>query len=141
MAYLTAAELNTHIFPEVMDEIDRGTSDIMDTAIKGAISEAYGFLNRYDRVAIFEAVGDDRNPILLLYVKDIAVWHFINLCSLSIDVAFREKRYDSAMASLLLIQNGKMTPDLPIPIPDDTLPQTDSTIRYGGGRSRNQGFL
>ncbi len=140
MAYLTPAELNTHLYDEVATEISRNDQTKLQFAINAAIQEAYGFLSKYDRTLIFESVDDNRNPILLLYIKDIAVWHYIQLANVTIDLALRERRYEMAIDALVKIQKGTMTPDLPVPLPDDDIPQSGD-VRYGGNRIKQVGFL
>ena len=51
----------------------------------------------YDTEAIFAATGNNRNPILLLYIKDIAVWHFINLANPNVEMQLRQDRYEKAV--------------------------------------------
>ena len=85
MPYLTYTELQTHAYNEVMVEITRGNDDMLGYAITAAIEEAKGYLSGYDIETIFAQEGTDRNAILHLYVKDIAIWHLITLCNVSLD--------------------------------------------------------
>lgn len=91
MAFITAEELETHLYKENIDTISREDETILTAAVDAAIEEAYGYLGAYDRKKIFEATGGQRNPLLLIFVKDIAVWHFINLCNAGCDLELREK--------------------------------------------------
>lgn len=94
MAYLEVEEMTTHIYEEDMDTISHGDDAAMMSAIDAAIEEVQGYLTKYDTGKIFAARGKERNPILLLFVKDIAAWHFCNICNAGVDIEMREKRYD-----------------------------------------------
>lgn len=111
--YLTVEELYTHLHDETVNVISRKTEAIPLAAIDAAIAEAKSYLHDYDAGVIFKARGNNRNPLLLMFVKDIAVWHFVNLGNACIDMDLREKRYDSAISWLRLVQKGDLSPDLP----------------------------
>lgn len=139
MAYLTKEEIGTHLYAGVTTEINRGDDTIINDAIAAAIAEARGYLTAYDMTAIFAATGDDRNPILLLYIKDIAVWHYIQLSNPGVEMELRLKRYEQAIKFLEKVQSGKTNPSLPYP---STPPpgETNTYIKYGGIDKRNNNF-
>lgn len=112
MAFLTVEDMYTHIYQENIDTISRGDDAVMLSAIDAAIEEASGYLTNYDVKKIFAATGNSRNAILLLFVKDIAAWHFVNLCNAGTDLTLREKRYDRAIEWLKNNQN-RNNPSLP----------------------------
>lgn len=95
-----------------MDTISHGDDAAMMSAIDAAIEEVQGYLTKYDTGKIFAARGKERNPILLLFVKDIAAWHFCNICNAGVDIEMREKRYDRAIEWLRNNQN-RQNPNLP----------------------------
>lgn len=140
MAFLTPEEINTHLFDDVLEAIDDETNTKLKTAISAAQEDALGYLTDYDTTAIFSATGDNRNPIILLYCKDIAVWHFIALANPNCDYEARQRRYEFAIAELGKIQSGKKNPQLPRRA-DPTPPAQQGQVRYGNSRRRNQGFL
>lgn len=90
MAYLEIEEMTTHIYEEDMDTISHGDDAAMMSAIDAAIEEVQGYLTKYDTGKIFAARGKERNPILLLFVKDIAAWHFCNICNAGVDMEMRD---------------------------------------------------
>lgn len=116
--FLEVSELSTHIYNELVDAISRSVDDVPERAIDGAICEVKGYLGDFDTDNIFAKTGNDRHPLILLYCKDIAVWHFIVLANPNIEIALREKRYDSAIAWLKGVQSRKITPDLPLKTAD-----------------------
>jgi phage gp36-like protein len=138
MPYLTAAEINTHLYGEVVAEIERQTpaSPLLDTAIKAAIAEVKGYLSAYDKAAIFDATGDDRNPIILLYTKDVAVWHYIQLANPDVDYEQRKERYELAIDYLEKVQSGKAVPELPVPTVEGTA-EGEGFIKFGSNPKRN----
>lgn len=134
MAFLTIEELSTHLYGEVMDEISRSDNDKPQEAIDAAIEEAGSYLrDAYDVAATFAATGNQRNPVLLLYVKDIAVWHFIQLSNVSVEMQLRLDRYEKAVEYLKRVQNGKANPNLPIPAPPTS---NDNWVKWGSNPRR-----
>jgi hypothetical protein len=110
MAFLTPDDLKTHIYGEVVEAITDGDEDILPTAIAAAIGEAKGYMSRYDYETIFASEGDTKDPILLLYVKSMAKWHFIQLANPNIDYEDTKTRYEMATKWLDKIQAGKIVP-------------------------------
>lgn len=113
MAFLTIQELNTHLHDELVETITRGDATIAEAAIDAAIAEAKGYLTRFDCTRIFSASGSKRNQLLLIFVKDIAIWHLINLCNAGTELQFRQDRYERAIDWLKAVQRGDVSPDLP----------------------------
>jgi len=135
--FLTPEELKTHLYGENVDAITRDDDTIVTASVDGAIAEAKGYLGDYNTDTIFGATGSNRNALLLIFVKDIAVWHLINLSNPGIDFELRQKRYDAAIAWLKGVQKGVVTPDLPKTAISETNP---GTISYGSNPKRIQHF-
>lgn len=141
MSFLTTQELETHLYRENIDVISRNDDTILMAAIDAAIAEAYGYLGAYDREAIFGAEGAARNALLLIFVKDIAVWHFINLCNAGVELELRQDRYDRAVAWLRQVQKGEIKPALPVVDEDgDGKPDAAGEYIYGSNPKRKQHF-
>lgn len=139
--YLSPEELKTHLYKANVALIDEGDPTILTAAIDGAVQEAKSYLARYDLKAIFTASGTDRNPLLLIFVKDIATWHFITLCNAGADLEFRRFRYERAVSWLRAVQKGDVTPDLPLLDDDhDGKPDAPGEYIYGSNPKRNQHF-
>lgn len=140
MAYLEINEMNTHIYEEDMDTISHGDDAAMMSAIDAAIEEVSGYLTKYDTSKIFAARGKERNPILLLFIKDIAAWHFCNICNAGVDIEMREKRYDRAIEWLKNNQN-KQNPNLPAaPATAEGHCPLCSSLAFGSNRKRDNHF-
>ena len=114
MAFLTQEELKTHIREEYTELLTRGDETIAEAAIDGAIEEARGYLvNLYDVEEIFAREGKDRNTLLLIFVKDIAVFHLVKMTNSSGYYTHREKIYERAVKWLEGVQAGDIAPNLP----------------------------
>ena len=137
--FLSVDELNTHVRSEAILSISRGDDAIPQAAIDGAISEAKGYLSRFDTAVIFGAVTNERHQLLLIFLKDIAAWHLVNICNPNIDLKLRKERYDRAIEWLKGVQKGDIVPDFPILV-DDAGVSTAGLIKYGSNPKRNQHF-
>lgn len=137
--YLNIEEIKSHLYLDNVEVITRGDYTLVTAAIDAAISEVKGYLSAFDRVAIFAASGDDRNALLLTFVKDIAAWHLINLCNAGSDMKLRQDRYERAISWLESVQKGNISPDLPVVPPGDTGTAAPS-ILFGSNPKREQHF-
>jgi phage gp36-like protein len=134
--YLSPVELSTHIRSELVDLITENYNATLQAAIDAAISEMRGYISFYDVPAILATTGTAREPILLLYTKDIAIWHFIQLANPNIDMELRQLRYDKALDWLKGVQKGTIVPNLPLPASTDTTVQSGK-IKFGSNKVRN----
>lgn len=141
MPFLTPSEINTHLYGEVVAEIERHATDtpLLQSAIDASVAEVKSYLSQYDKAAIFGATGNDRNPIILLYTKDIAVWHYINLCNVDVDYEERRERYEKATEWLGKVQSGKVVPELPVPAIENTT-EGEGFIKWGSNPKRSNNF-
>lgn len=103
-------DLKTHLYAEQITVISRSDEELLDEAIAAAIGQAKGYLSRFDINTLFSATLGDRDKTLLMYLKDLATWHFITLANAGADLEFRESRYKQAIAELGKIQSGKTVP-------------------------------
>lgn len=141
MTFITPEELETHLYKESIEVISREDTTILSAAIDAAVQEAYGYLGAYDREKIFEATGSQRNALLLIFVKDIAVWHFVNLCNAGTDLKLRQDRYERAVAWLRQVQKSDIKPNLPVIDEDgDGKPDAAGEYIHGSNPKRNQHF-
>ena len=135
MSFLTTEELGSHLYLENIEVITRGDDTLTLAAIDTAIQEAKGYLGSFDKEAIFAAVDEARNALLLTFLKDIAAWHLINLCNAGSDMKLRQDRYERAINLLKEVQKGNVTPDLPV-----VEGEVVGTITFGSNEKRNQHF-
>ena len=138
MTYLQNEEMRTHLYLDNIDTITEGDDTIMTAAIDAAMQEARGYLGAYDRDAIFSAQAEQRNALLLVFIKDIAAWHFLVLCNAGHELKLRQARYERAVAWLRAVQKGDVVPDLPV-TGSESGEGTD-IIKYGSNAKREQHF-
>lgn len=114
---LVKADFNTHIYAELIDVIQRNDDTVINSAIAAAEAEAKGYLSRYDTTALFGQEAEERDPALLMRVKDMAAWHFVTLANADINIELRKTRYDEALFWLKDVQSGKShMKDWPLPV-------------------------
>jgi Protein of unknown function (DUF1320). len=130
--------MKTHLYAENISVIQRDDDTILTAAIQGAIVEAKGYLKAYDLDKVFSMSGEERNPLLLIFVKDIATWHFLVLCNAGHELKLRQDRYDRAIAWLRGVQKGDIDPDLPVK--DNENGQGTGIIKFGSNPKRGQHF-
>jgi phage gp36-like protein len=135
MSYLTPTEISTHLYGEIVDEIERNNAaePLLTEAIGAAVDEAKSYLSNYDVTGIFNQTGNQRNKALLMFIKDIAVWHYIQLANPAVDMSLRKERYDAAIEWLYKVQRGKVVPNLPLPAPPA---DNNNFIKWGSNPKR-----
>ncbi|GHV10287.1 hypothetical protein FACS1894162_3570 [Bacteroidia bacterium] len=138
--YITIDELKTHLYGENIHAISGDDDTILIAAIDASVSEARGYLAGFDRDAIFSATGEARNGLLLVFIKDIAVWHYINLCNAGTELKLRQDRYERAIDWLKAVQKGNVSPDLPKATDDDPNTPAVGAIIFGSNPKREQHF-
>lgn len=127
MAFITKQEFTSHIFEEAIATISRGDDSKLTDAINAALAQAKRSLTRYDSAAIFATVEDKSiYADLIIYIKDIAKWHFIAVCNVQVDLELAERRYKAAIAELDKIKKGELIEGWPVP----EMPNTPN-LRYG----------
>lgn len=136
--FIYLEELKTHLTDETVEVVSGGDETLLQAAIDGAVVEAKGYLSAFDTARVFAASGSMRNPLLLIFIKDIAAWHFLNLCSAGADFKVRQDRYERAVAWLRSVQKGDVNPDLPRLQTDKK--DMPSGIIYGSNPKRSQHF-
>lgn len=110
---ITVEDLKSHLYSEKVALISREDPAIAEAACQAAIVEAKGYMGAYDTEAIFSKAGAERNPLLLLFLKDMAVWHFVNLCNAGTDMELRLNRYERAVSWFKELQKGNIGINLP----------------------------
>lgn len=140
MAYLSIAEIKTHLYEGVVNKISRDDDTIVQSAIDAGIAEAQGYLSAYDTTAIFAAEGAARNQIILLFIKDMVVWHYIQLANPAVEMDLRLKRYEQATKYFEKVQSGKATPQLPYAAEPANPGDGNNYIKYGGVEKRQNNF-
>lgn len=131
--YISTEELKTHLRDETIQAISGVDETLLTMAISGAESEAQGYLHKYDIETLWARTGSARDPLLAIWLKDIAVWHYINIANPGVDFAVRERRYLAAIAWLKGVQKGDIVP------PGYPLPEQADTSEFSIGSNPKRG--
>ena len=114
MPLITPADLATHIYPEIINEITRNNDTIAEEAIAAAIQETKLYLSRYNLVLLFGTETEEpviNDTLLKSLVKDIAVWHLLKLSNTNIDQVTHRQVYEDAIKTLKNIMSGTAVPE------------------------------
>lgn len=136
---ITAAELKSNFYPEILNEITRNDSTIAEGCIRSAEAEAKSYLSKYDLDTLFGGtLGDDITGHLKTTIKDIASWHLVRLANPNIDLKLFRTNYEDAIKWLKAVQSGQTDPK-GWPYPADDTGSHDS-IQWSSNRKRDQFF-
>lgn len=130
MAFLEKADYYTSINLSVLDALTGGDDSIIDELSAEAITEMKSFLNaRFDVEQIFNATGVDRNKMILMYCKDIALFHIYSIYNFRRVPEIRDKRYKNALQWLQDVNEQRINPE--------GLPTNEKTfVKTGGNEKR-----
>lgn len=142
MAYLVKADLNTHMYAEVIESITRADDGIITKAINESIAIAKGYLSRFNLTKLFDpdATGYVADDALLAAVKDIVTWRAVRLANPNLSIEMVRTNYEDAIAWLKDIQKGIVDPDgWPYKDDDDTtdFPEGNSVSHYSNTKRTN----
>ncbi len=112
--YLRPTELNTHMYDYQLHAITEQDSSITLSAINSSIAEVKSYLaTRYNVAEIFSAEGEDREPLIVEFVKTIAVWRIIKLANVDILYDKYRELYNDTISYLTKVSEGSLVLDLP----------------------------
>jgi hypothetical protein len=135
--FVNVDELYTHLYPESIDAISGNDERLLQTALSTGIAEVKTYLHKYDLDKLFGATGDDRNDQLVMIVKDVALWHYINIANPGINYEDRLMRYKFQIAVLQGIQKGELVPDFPVKTDPDGNPENNTGFRVTSNPRRD----
>jgi phage gp36-like protein len=135
MAYLTPTDYTLQIQDVNLQQIINSNVAIRENAELLAEAEARSYLiQKYNFDAEVLKVGTARDPQLLAYIIDIALYHLHSRIAPRNVPELRLTRYENAVAWLKMCAYGDVTPKL-API----TPAQGNRIRYGGNtKNTNQ---
>jgi phage gp36-like protein len=97
-----------------LEEITHGDSSIVTTCLSVAESEARSYLHdAFDVATVFAATGEDRFPMLVQVVADIAVYYVVARCQAGSYLEDRMARYDRAIRWLKMVARSELYTELP----------------------------
>ena len=111
MPYLTPDDFTSRTYAQKLNAISKGDVTLLPVAISEAEAEAKLYLSRFDLADLFGKAGDDRDPILLRWLKDISLWQFIGLANPGLDYEDCELRRNNAITGLKAVQGSTGVPE------------------------------
>jgi phage gp36-like protein len=112
MSLLTKADLKTHVYAEIIDEITRADDTLVQDGIDNGESEVKSYLNRYDIAVMFATSYTDK--FLRSLVKDVVCWHIIKLCNANIQLELFRTLYQDAIKTFEKVMKGAIDPQWPL---------------------------
>lgn len=111
MAFLDKADYEKQIKDEILDEVTDGTDATIDDAELAAQAEMESYLaSRYDVANIFNKSGNARNPLILMYMIDISLYHLHARVNPRNIPDIRRERYERAIKWLEMVAAGELSP-------------------------------
>ncbi len=112
MAFLAKTDFKYSIDLTTLDALTGADDSIWVELSDEAVQEMKSFLNsRYDVAAIFAAIGLLRDKTIVMYCKDITLYHLYSIYSFRAIPKIRIDRYNHALQWLADVQAQKINPD------------------------------
>jgi phage gp36-like protein len=122
--FIQLSDYDSTVHRDILDSLLRGEADdnsrIIEDCEMQAISEMKSYLNKsYDVEKIFTTEGTARHPLVLMYAKDIAVYHLFCIHNPIKMSQIRKDRYERAVDWLKGVASGLITVDGAPRLPED----------------------
>lgn len=109
--FITTTDYEASIHSEILDAIIRNDDDILEIIEEQAISEMTGYLSaRYNCDDIFGKTGSARHSLILMFAKDITLYHLHSIHNPVKFPLIRKDRYDQAIEWLRAVRDGEINP-------------------------------
>ena len=112
--FIQRTDLKQAIREWELDEILAGDESLVDIAISTAVGEMKPYLHRYDVEKIFGAKGEDREPLLVRFAVDIAIFELVSIARPDQDLENRRALYNRAIGWLKQVRDDKLPCGLPL---------------------------
>jgi hypothetical protein len=113
------------------------SNSTLDTAELAAQEQMSTYLrSRFDVAAVFAASGLARNPLLIMYMIDMVLYHLHSNTPARVMPKIRQDRFEAAITWLTSVNSGDLIPDLPALPSDDPNP----IMRLGGNVKYSKRF-
>lgn len=114
MIFLTDQDLESQIFEDYIEDNTEGNSDVLDKIEKSNIELFKSKLNkRFDVEKIFNAVGDNRNALIIKYLSYLVIYDLVRRNAARKIPSDIKDDYKEAMMWLNNVRDGEETPNLP----------------------------
>ena len=118
MGFITDNDLTVQIKAEIKTVLQAGAETSFEMALVFAQSEMESYLRKRSGAnvpQIFNAAGDERIPVVVMYMIDMALYHLHSKSTTRVMPALRENRYNAAKLWLEMVAAGDIDPGLPEP--------------------------
>jgi phage gp36-like protein len=141
LIFLQIEEFKRHIKQDSLDRIIADDQGILYGSELAALEEMQSYLGvRYDNAIVFSRTGTDRNPLVVMRLIDIVLYHIHSRLNPSQVPQLRIDRYEMALEWLRMAAAGKLALNLPVKPGADGQPSPGGTISYQGETKRLNRF-
>ena len=131
MIFLQATDFDTVLNPQLKKILVTDNTALAE-AVSFAITQMQNYLSgRFDVANIFGQSGTARNPVIVNYCVDLAVYRAMTLVSPQNIPTWVKQNRDSAIEGQKMEATNYLMPDLPI-IPGT---KNTGTMRFGGNKA------
>lgn len=132
--FIEMSDYPASIHMEILDALVRQDDTLIEVCEDQAIAEMRGYLSgRYDCDKIFSATGDQRNQLVLMYAKDIALYHIFCIHNPQKISKIRIDRYERAIEWLKGVSKYQISVE-GLPLLEDS--ENDSPFRMKSNPKR-----
>lgn len=118
--FVTEEDYRVVVGDSALRVISQASAENRANAELEAMEEIAGYLRpKYDTQAIFQAEGDARNRLIVMYTADIALYHLVSALPKRMGSEVRQERYERAISWLEGVAKGSIVPDLPTAQPEE----------------------
>lgn len=135
MPFLTEADYRKVIKDVSLSQIIEGDVTIRTDCELATQKEIESYLNHdFDVLNIFNKVGAARDPVVVMYMVDMVIFHLCSRVAPQKAPGLRQDRYNAAKLWLKAVGRGEIRPDLPLRSLEDkpnTLTRFGSNTKFG----------
>ncbi|RHI05077.1 DUF1320 domain-containing protein [Bacteroides sp. AM16-24] len=96
--FINMEDYDATIHQDILNAVTREDDAIVEVCEDQAIAEMRGYMeSRYDCDKIFAARGNERNTLVLMFAKDIAIYHVLCVHNPQKISSIRKERYERAI--------------------------------------------
>lgn len=140
MAFLIFNDYASLIKDDILQAVMDNNLVLLNEVELMAQAEIESYLNqKYDVVNIFNKTSTERNPLIVMYMIDIVLYHIHARINPKFIPEIRKDRYDIALMWLDKVSKGQLNPDLPI-IDNSDGNSTGLPSRLGSNEKFNHQF-
>lgn len=112
MSFLVKTDFRTSIALDTLDGLTGSDDTIWQDICDEAVIEMIGYLNsRYDAKSIFQAVGVNRDKTIMMYCKDIVLYHLFSSYNFREIPQIRITRYAAALQWMKDVTEQRINPE------------------------------